>query len=493
MRLRVPLATGAAMLCGSAMLTCTPRESSADAAGSTEPVGAVSQLGADIDGATPGQELGENVAASADGGRLAISGLAGPVQVFDWDGVAWVRVGAGVGAETGECTGCSVSLSADGDRLAVGAATAGTRAGVVRLFDWDGSGWTQAGSELHGERGDSFGSSVSLSADGKRVAVGTDDEDHRGYVRVHDWDGVDWARAGADIDGEIDTGEFALRTASMSADGRRVAIGAPGNAMDAGLVQVYQWTDGAWVQAGADIDGKADSKLGRSVALSADGNRVAVGASHSGNLAGHVGVYDWNGTTWIQAGADIVGGEGDQAGSSVSLSAVGTRVAVGAPFADGNGESSGQVGIWDWIGDAWVRSAGIGGAAAFDMSGASVSLSAGGDRIAVGAPGNDGNGDWSGHVRVYSLLASDLPAPTTTPAAAPTTAEPTATLPETGSTSDTPLLLASVLFGGGLVLGVAARRRTPSSPATSPLSGDRRELSRRITDGTNDQPPRVTS
>jgi hypothetical protein len=44
----------------------------------------------------------------------------------------------------------------------------------------------------------------------------------------------------------------------------------------------------------------------------------------------------------------------------------------------------------------------IDGESAEDSSGA-VSLSADGNRLAIGAGGNDGNGDASGHVRVYDL------------------------------------------------------------------------------------------
>ena len=45
----------------------------------------------------------------------------------------------------------------------------------------------------------------------------------------------------------------------------------------------------------------------------------------------------------------------------------------------------------------------IDGEAASDRSGWSVSLSADGNIIAIGAEKNDGNGSNSGHVRVYKL------------------------------------------------------------------------------------------
>ena len=64
-------------------------------------------------------------------------------------------------------------------------------------------------------------------------------------------------------------------------------------------------------QIGADIDGEtADDQSGSSVAMSADGTRIAIGANgnnDNGDNAGHVRIYTWNGTTWTQTGADING------------------------------------------------------------------------------------------------------------------------------------------------------------------------------------------
>jgi hypothetical protein len=65
-----------------------------------------------------------------------------------------------------------------------------------------------------------------------------------------------------------------------------------------------------------------------------------------------------------------------------------------------NGANSGHVRVFDWNGAAWVqRGDDIDGEAAGDRSGTSVSLSAGGEVLAIGAIDN-GN---SGHVRTYQI------------------------------------------------------------------------------------------
>ena len=82
------------------------------------------------------------------------------------------------GEAASDAFGYSVSLSSDGLRLAVGAKDNdgnGSNSGHVRVYDWNaGTGaWVQVGADLDGEAaGDEFGNSVSLSADGSRLAAG---------------------------------------------------------------------------------------------------------------------------------------------------------------------------------------------------------------------------------------------------------------------------------------------------------------------------------
>ena len=145
--------------------------------------------------------------------------------------------------------------------------------------------------------------------------------------------------------------------------------------------------------------------------MNAAGDRLAIGAwSNDGNgsNAGHVRIYDWNGTAWTQLGADIDGeAASDQSGYSVSMNAAGDRLAIGALSNDGNGSNAGHVRIYDWNGTAWTQlGTDIDGEAASDESGYSVSMNAAGDRLAIGAPTNDGNGSNAGHVRIFNSPTS---------------------------------------------------------------------------------------
>ncbi len=167
-----------------------------------------------------------------------------------------------------------------------------------------------------------------------------------------------------------DSDQFGYSVA-ISGDGGTLAVGAPmeasaatgvnGNQADnsmfsAGAVYVYVRAGGAWAQQAyvkASNPGEND-QFGSAVALSADGNTLAVSAQFedsaatgiNGNQAdnsmsesGAVYVFTRTGSTWWQQAyvkASNTGdpGEGDTFGYSIALSDDGSTLAVGAPSED---------------------------------------------------------------------------------------------------------------------------------------------------------------
>ena len=131
-------------------------------------------------------------------------------------------------------------------------------------------------------------------------------------------------------------------------------------------------------------------------------------AAGNGTNSGHVRLYKWDGTSWNQLGNDIDGeAAADNSGFSVSLSDDGTIVAIGADDNDGNGDGSGHTRLYQYSSGSWTQlGSDIDGEAAGDYSGWSVSLSDDGKTVAIGARLNDANGTNSGHTRVFSLPSS---------------------------------------------------------------------------------------
>jgi hypothetical protein len=387
-----------------------------------------SKRGGDIDGEAAGDQSGWSVALSADGSIVAIGakvndgngGNSGHVRVYAWNGTSWSKRGNDIDGEAeDDLSGWSVALSADGSIVAIGAPPNdgnGSYSGQVRVYAWNGTSWSKRGNDIDGEVGrDQSGYSVALSADGSIVAIGANVNDgnggNSGHVRVYAWNGTSWIQRGNDIDGEA-AGDQSGWSVALSADGSIVAIGAvynDGDDLDSGQVRVYAWDRTSWIQRGGDIDGEAGGdQTGYSVALSADGSIVAIGAigNDGGGLnSGHVRVYAWDRTSWIQRGNDIDGeADYDLAGWSVALSADGSIVAIGAVYNVEGGLDSGHVRMYAWNGTSWnKRVSDIDGEVSGDKSGWSVALSADGSTVAIGALSNDGNGSDSGQVRVLNI------------------------------------------------------------------------------------------
>lgn len=384
------------------------------------------QVGTDIDGKTDGDKLGSSISYSSDGTKLAIGspnsaggGLKrGQVTIYQIIKGEWTQIGQNIVGESDfDQSGWSVSMSSDGTKVAIGSIfnLDNSGRGHVRIFQLRDSTWTQIGEDIEGENdGDNSGASISLSSDGRKVAIGAPKNlgggFQRGHVRVYQYDGRDWVQLGEDIEGKVDNDNIGSAV-FMSADGSKVAIGVPSNdggGTQRGLVRIFQFKDKTWTQLGENIQGEADDdNAGNSLSMSFDGTKIAIGATGNdggGYNSGHVRVFQYTGSTWKQLGASINGQASKyQSGSSVSLSEDGKRLAVGARLDAGGGYNRGSVRVFEYNGTTWIPlSTVINGESDGDLSGSAVSLSADGASVAIGAPSNGGDGGQQrGHVRIF--------------------------------------------------------------------------------------------
>ena len=416
-----------------------------DGDGENDPI---SQMGSDFVGTSPGGNFG-TVALSADGSVFAVGAFGansakGVVQVYSWNPTfrTWSQVGADIiGENILDLSGYSLALSDDGTRLAIGGASS---SGLVRVFQWDGSAWSLLGVGISGDSaGDYFGLHVDLSADGKVLAatapLSDSNGENSGQAKVFNWDSQSqtWVQLGDSITGEGIEDRMGAYNVSLSSTGQTVAIGAwknDGLGDDSGHTRVFDWNGSQWSQRGSDIDGAAaGDRSGTSVSISSDGNVVAIGEPFrdvTNENAGRVRVYEWSesDTTWLQKGQNIVGeaavcqegvtysdsdGDGvtdscgDESGWSSSLSGDGSVLAIGAWKNDGNGDRSGHTRIYAWRDQTnrWEQvGEDIDGERSGDQSGWKTKLSRDGAVLAVGAFGNDDGGVNAGHARVFNIL-----------------------------------------------------------------------------------------
>ena len=403
-------------------------------------------VGNKINGSAAGDESGQSVSLSDDGKIVALGASShkkngnhsGETRIYTLkkkeDGEeVWEQRGSSIYGEAQDSrNGYSVSLSGNGNRVAIGeyyhTVNNGLKhAGRTRIFDYNGSAWIQAGDVINGEINNIWsGSSVSLSKDGNRVAIGAwKYSGDTGQTRIYVF-GDDFWFIDKEINGEA-SGDSSGKEVSLSGDGNTVAIGAykhngaNGIKNNSGHVQFYRYNGSVWNKLGSDIDGEnADDLSGYAVKLSNDGNTVAIGAyEHDGangtkDNSGHVRIYDWDEDSWKQRGNNLDGeNANDQSGFSVDISGDGNIVAIGAIKNAGNGElDSGHVRIYHWKNAAWEqRGKDIDGVKGLDQSGFAVSLSNDGNIVAIGANKNDDNGPDSGNVGIYRYVACASPSP----------------------------------------------------------------------------------
>jgi hypothetical protein len=394
------------------------------------------QLGQDINGDAFPDYNGYSISLNGNGSIVAIGSpyncgtdgnvrFIGRVRIYELSDITWIQRGQDINGEAADdLNGISVSLSADGSTVAIGASDNdinGNNSGYVRVYKFNGTDWVKQGLNILGENADDHsGFSVNLSADGSTVAIGSYLNDNNGidsgHVRIYELSGNTWVQKGQNISGDA-SGDQSGWSVSLSANGSIVAIGSTLNDGNTdisddnrGLVRVYELLGTTWVQKGQDINGESTGdNTGGSVSLSADGSIIAIGAAGNdanGTNSGHVRIYELSGNTWIQKGEDIDGeAENDGSGSSISLSADGSIIVIGSPYSSINASYSGHVRIYKFNGTAWVKQGlTIYGSSANIYSGYSVSLSSDGSIVAIGSPLNDSNGITdNGCVRVYRL------------------------------------------------------------------------------------------
>ena len=371
------------------------------------PGSGITKLGATILGEAAGDRWGRSVAVSNDGTRVVAGAVqngggganAGHVRVFRWTGGAWVQMGQDIDGTPGAPIGAgrSVDISGNGQRMAIGSKNFNGGRGRVTIYESVGNNWVQMGPPIQASTSVlQFGTAVSLSNDGTRVAVGSPGASG-GTAEVFQWSGGNWTRVGPPI---LGSSTEALGTdVALSGGGTRVVVGAIGAASGQGALAVYDWTGSTWSQVGGPMVGTGGSNFGQNVTISQDGRRVAGYSGGSGDFAR---VFELSGSNWVQMGPDFNVPGAFDFHQNLDLSGTGDRVLIGSMF-EGQ-SSSGTVRVFDWNSGGWSQvGMDVNGDGPFARSGWSVSMSADGRSIASGMPDLDSNGSLRGGVAVYTI------------------------------------------------------------------------------------------
>lgn len=258
---------------------------------------------------------------------------------------------------------------------------------------------------------DNLGSGVALAADASFAVLGASGQDDgavtdTGAAHIFTRSGTSWTQGQllqAEA-GDRTTNELFGQSVAIAADGMTLAIGSEFEddvaVSNRGAVWIFVNTAGTWTLQAKLLasDKTAGDHFGRSVSLSADGNTLVVGAPDqdevgtTNNGAAYVFHRAAGGTTWTETqkllASDIASAEAF--GHAVAISADGATALVGANAEDDGGlTDNGAAYVFTLAGGMWTQQAKLlaSNKAASNNFGTSVALASSGNLALIGAEG----------------------------------------------------------------------------------------------------------
>ena len=244
---------------------------------------------------------------------------------------------------------------------------------------------------------------MDMSKDGTVIIVGERSAlSNRGIARVFQYTNNAWTQLGADLSGN-NASDYFGQTVAINADGTIIAVGTEGG--DYCKVFEYDVTaDGSWNQLGPDITGSTTDAFGSSVSLDASGHRLATSDRNALSQYGYIEVYDYDseGNTWIIVGSRISGTEYTFLGQALRLSGDGSTFIAGG---GGWNTFDGLVKVYKYDSGTWTQLGstfyGNTGSTHSYLGASAIAISYDGSIIAMGEGQNDEEGTDRGKIHAY--------------------------------------------------------------------------------------------
>ncbi len=270
----------------------------------------------------------------------------GKVYVYEWSGSSWEQKGETFEGASRLYTGSSVSLNESGSRVAIGSPGSkhfDTGEGRVDIFEWTGTEWARLGNPIQGTTWyEQLGQAIDLDKAGDTLGIaggidpgGTDldiPREERGRVKIYDWNGNQWVLRGAELIRYRTVG-FRDDQFSISGDGDSFIVRLGEIAEDSTFdfqhkPPIYDWSGNNWLERDS-VDNLACSQCMNGttldgVSLNKDASRFAINRLRSG-WKGYTDVYSQQGendTLDCSSLASLLGGLGassDSVGGDITI------------------------------------------------------------------------------------------------------------------------------------------------------------------------------
>lgn len=169
---------------------------------------------------------------------------------------------------------------------------------AFKIYEYSNGTWNQLGSDI--PIGSNGNVAISLNADGSNIAIGTKDNDNSlVQVEVYRYTTSDWQRIGQVFSVNYDT--YMPMTVSLSANGKTLAMGEKHQAA------IYRLSNNVWTLLGEKIDSDFDRGNGLlfidAVHLLKDGETVLIGSNNGSDYFrnnGNLCLWKFVNNKWIQ-------------------------------------------------------------------------------------------------------------------------------------------------------------------------------------------------
>ena len=309
-------------------------------------------------------EFGRSVALSSDGSTAIIGARNedtspnsnnGAAYVFTRSGSTWTEQAKLLASDaaTDDNFGTTVFISGDGNTAIIGApyedTSPNSNNGAAYVFTRLDTTWTQQQKLVASDAAsnDTFGFLVTLSLDGNTALIGAYTEDaspntDNGAAYVFTRSGSTWTEQAKLLASDRANTDYFGWSVALSADGNTAAVGTlfedTGANTNNGAVYVFTRSGGTWTEQQKLLpsDTASNDYFGSSVALSSNGNILAISSYFKSTGLGAAYVFTRSGSTWTERQRLTVsdGLSGDRLGVTISISGDGDTVIVGADLED---------------------------------------------------------------------------------------------------------------------------------------------------------------
>lgn len=256
--------------------------------------------------------------------------------------------------------GASTAISGDGNYAVIAGSnhtvSGKVNVGVIYVYKRTGANWeysaelTIAGAPAENQ----LGWDCALSYDGGVLVSRAYGSTGSGDVYVFKRIGNSWSQV------RISTGTktYADQSVAISSDGNTIAVSNTLHNVDQGCVDIYSWSGLAWIKTTTLIptDPSSNSFFGKGVAISGNGKIVIVG--HGGAVKKAVYVFELVGSTWSQK-AKLIPSDATgmlKFGFSLSVSMDGSVIVAGDYEVTIDGiANSGKVHIFRFNNTTWIQ------------------------------------------------------------------------------------------------------------------------------------------